>query len=485
MKDRQLVPTLEALKFTMNNPFSRYVLHYGLGFCEVCKESRLEHALEIFCGTSYAVKSSCTIYSFLVEMLLKTGGTIFGVREENQFKEYFMDSTVRRGLTSVLRGIAKFGITKPQLLDAPFLVVWNFTNACNLNCKHCYQRAGKQTSDELSTEERLLVVEQMARAGVVAIAFSGGEPLMSSDFYEVASKAKERGMYVALATNGTLITREVAKKLKDVGVGYVEISLDSATADQHDAFRGIPGSYERTLRGIKNCIDEGIFTCIATTVTQENLHEIPTIIDLAEKLGAKRFMAFNFIPAGRGEDVVDLDLSPEQREDLLKMLFKRNTSGKIQVLSTAPQFARVSLELSGGEIVAPTHMYIGQAYWGLKTLAEFIGGCGAGRLYCALQPNGDVSPCVFMPGLVVGNIRKTPFMDIWHQSEVMMKLRDRSLLKENCKTCQYRYICGGCRARALGYFKDISAPDPGCIRNKERYANINKRGIQIIETVLA
>jgi radical SAM protein with 4Fe4S-binding SPASM domain len=268
-----------------------------------------------------------------------------------------------------------------------------------------------------------------------------------------------------------LITEKIAKKLKNVGVDYVEISIDSAEPEQHDAFRGIPGSFYRALEGIKHCVDQEILTCVATTVTQLNLHEIPDIIDLAEKLRVRRFMAFNFIPAGRGEDVVDLDLTPEQREDLLKMLFKRNESGKIQVLSTAPQFARVSLELSGGEMVAPTHMYIGQEYWGLKTLAEFIGGCGAGRLYCALQPNGDVSPCVFMPGLVVGNIRKTSFMDIWHHSEVMQKLRDRSLLKENCGTCQYMYICGGCRARTFGYFKDISAPDPGCIRNKEHYPN--------------
>jgi len=459
----------------MNNPLSCSVLRYGSKFCKECGESRLEHALQIFSGTSCPVKGSCKAYSFLVKMLLKSGGAIFRVAEESQLREYFADSTVRRGLVSVLRGIGEYGVTKPQLLGAPFLVVWNLTNACNLNCKHCYQRAGEQAPDELTTEERLQVVEEMAKAGVVAIAFSGGEPLISSDFYEVATKVKEEGMYVALATNGTLITKEIAEKLKHVGVDYVEISLDSATPEQHDAFRGTSGSFNRTLRGIKNCIDEGIFTCIATTVTQANLREIPQIIDLAEKLGAERFIAFNFIPAGRGEDAVDLDLTPEQREGLLEMLFKRNDSGKIQVLSTAPQFARVSLELSGGEVAAPTHMYIGRAYWGLKILAEFIGGCGAGRLYCALQPNGDVSPCVFMPGLVVGNIRKTSFIDIWRRSEVMQKLRDRRLLEENCGVCQYRYVCGGCRARAFGYFKDVSAPDPGCIRNKEHYVDIPRQ----------
>lgn len=156
------------------------------------------------------------------------------------------------------------------------------------------------------------------------------------------------------------------------------------------------------------------------------------------------------------------------------MLVDKNQTKNIQVLSTAPQLARVSLELSGGEIIAPTHMYISRAYWDLKVLAEFIGGCGAGRLYCALQPDGNVSPCVFMPDLVVGNIRETAFLDIWHNSEVMQKLRDRSRLKENCGSCEYKYICGGCRARALGYFNDISAPDPGCIHNKTPHLNVPK-----------
>ncbi len=165
--------------------------------------------------------------------------------------------------------------------------------------------------------------------------------------------------------------------------------------------------------------------------------------------------------------MAEIDLSPEQREALLKMLVEKNLYGEIQALSTAPQLARVSLQLSGGEIVAPTHMYVGRPSWDLKVLAEFIGGCGAGRLYCALQPNGDVSPCVFMPGLIVGNIRESSFMDIWEKSEVMLRLRDRSLLKGHCGNCKYRHVCGGCRARALGYFNDIMAPDPGCIRELE------------------
>ncbi len=468
-----MIPSaLKILKLTMSNPFSRLLLRSGLVLCRVSRTSRLEHALELFSGTSSPADSPCMMYSFFVKMLLKTGGMVFSVNESS-LKNFVKDPTARSGLVNVIRGIAKYGITKPQILDAPFLVVWNFTNACNLKCKHCYQRAGARANDELTVEEKFRAVEEMARAGVVSIGFSGGEPLLAYDFYDVVGKVKKEGMHVALATNGTLITSKVAKRLKDVGVDYVEVSLDSAEPERHDAFRGVSGSFYRALEGIKHCVDQGIFTCVATTVTQLNLHEISDIIGLAENLRAQRFIAFNFIPAGRGTDVAEIDLSPEQRESLLKMLIDKNASGEIQALSTAPQLARVSLQLSGGEIVAPTHMYIGlpshigRPSWDLKVVAEFIGGCGAGRLYCSLQPNGDVSPCVFMPGLIVGNIRESSFMDIWEKNEVMRRLRDRRWLEGRCGNCKYKHVCGGCRARALGYFNDIMAPDPGCIRELE------------------
>ncbi len=230
------------------------------------------------------------------------------------------------------------------------------------------------------------------------------------------------------------------------------------------------------MRGIENCAKEGIFTCVANTATQTNLDEVSTLINLTERLGAKRFLAFNFIPVGRGEDVFHIDLTPEQRELLLETLVNKTISGetKIEILSTAPQYARVSLELSSGETVTPTHFYIGHAAGWLGVLAEFIGGCGAGRMYCALQPNGDITPCVFMPRLVVGSIRETPFLDIWRTSEIMKSLRDRSLLKGKCGSCEYKYICGGCRARALAYVNDLFAPDPGCLLTKERSISFRK-----------
>jgi len=187
-----------------------------------------------------------------------------------------------------------YGITRPYRTPAPFLVVWNYTNACNLRCKHCYQRADKPTLDEMTTKERFAVVDQLDENNVSALAFSGGEPLMRKDLYKVARYAYDKGLYVSVATNGTILTKDVAIRLKNSGVSYVEISLDGATKETHESFRGVKGCFEKTLRGIRNSVEAGIYTCIATTATKHNLNEIPKIIDLAKKIGVKRVVVFQF-----------------------------------------------------------------------------------------------------------------------------------------------------------------------------------------------
>ncbi|MGQ9680080.1 MAG: radical SAM protein [Candidatus Bathyarchaeia archaeon] len=376
---------------------------------------------------------------------------------------------IRKGLINVLEAISRHGVTRPQRLAAPFLVVWNFTNACNLSCKHCYQRADKPTADELSTAEAKAIIDQLDDLNVSSIAFSGGEPMIREDFFEVARYASGKGLYVSVATNGTMLTEKNVERLKKSGVSYVEVSLDGARPDTHDSFRGIEGAFNRTVEGIRNAVKAGLFTGIATTSTRENLYEIPEIFELTKRLGIGRLIVFNFIPTGRGEEIVDIDLSPEQRESLLKYLYKELSSGSIEALSTAPQYARVCLQQSIAEgrcMTAPTHFAAMNLPSRTRRLAEFLGGCGAGRLYCAIQPNGLVTPCVFMP-IVVGDLRKQSLRKIWSTSKVLHDLSDREALKGRCGQCKYRFICGGCRARAYAYFRDYLAPDPGCIRELE------------------
>ncbi|MEM7820481.1 MAG: SPASM domain-containing protein, partial [Candidatus Aenigmatarchaeota archaeon] len=222
----------------------------------------------------------------------------------------------------------------------------------------------------------------------------------------------------------------------------------------------------KAKEGIKNCADIGLMTCVATTVTKYNYNEIPKLIDLSIELGAKRFIAFNFIPTGRGKDIVKYDITPLQREKLLNFLYDKLDEGKIEVFSTAPQFARTALErIKRGKRgkIAVTHFAAIPLEGKEITLAKFIGGCGAGRLYCAIEPNGDIQPCVFIP-IKIGNI-KEGFEKVWHSSPILEQLRDRSKLKNHCGECDYKFVCGGCRARAYAYLNDLNAPDIGCIYN--------------------
>jgi len=458
---------MAAVKKWIGNPVSLRLLRF-VATRDACG-NRLSHGIDRYLGIAGAdLCWRCRLAGKIVGWTLGKGGEIFGIGEKDM-KETLANPVFKRGLVNVIEGIARCGVTMPQVVNAPFLVVWDFTHRCNLKCRHCYQDAQVALPNELTTEESLRLIDEMADAGVAAIAFSGGEPLMRRDLLEVAHHAHGKGMYVSLATNGTLITPEVAGRLVQAGVDYVEMSIDGKDAASHDAFRGIPGAFDRTVRGIRNCVDAGLFTCIACTVTQENLPEVPEIYGLGADLGVTRMIFFNFIPTGRGAEMAGSDISPEEREELLGYLLAKNAPGKKpEVLSTAPQFARVAMEADAGrEEVCLGHFYHSAGVSEeTKALAEFIGGCGAGRLYCCVEPEGTVQPCVFMP-IPLGNVRERPFLDIWHGHPALAKLRDRSRLKGECGNCRNRFICGGCRARAWAYFGDLHAPDPGCIRNRK------------------
>ena len=407
---------------------------------------------------------------------IELGRTLFKV-DKSVMKDYFGQQVTRRGLSNIIKSVAEYGAIKPQKLYAPFLVVWNFTNACNLRCKHCYQNAGKLSPDELTLEEKLNVVDQLAENDVVAIAFSGGEALLHHDFWDVAKYASDKGLYLSLATNGTLLTTDVVKRLKKVGVEYFEISLDSVNPVKHDEFRGVTGAWDRTIAGVKNVVaEDGLYSCVATTLTKENYTELDELIDLSKNLGVDRSLIFNFIPVGRGTEIIDMDLSPEEREMVMRKMYGylSGTTSRFEVLTTAPQFSRVCLMESKSGIMSLAHFGAAGFSDKVGTLAEFIGGCGAGRMYCAIQPNGIVTPCVFMP-IEVGNLRTELFIDIWKNSEVMQSLRERHDLKGQCGHCSYKYICGGCRARAYAYFNDIKAPDIGCINNCQFYYDTLKQ----------
>ena len=451
-------------------PMTKKMLQLSLRKCSTCGRIVLEAALDDYGNkkSNYCEKCSSfysQIIAFWIEFLRKALGF-----KRAKVEQLLTDKYARNAVLNLVESFEYFGIRKPMVLCAPFLVVWDFTHKCNLRCKHCYSNSGGEEGEaELTTEQALAVVDQLVDAHVTALAFSGGEPLARKDFFQVARHAADRGLYVSLASNGTLLTKENVQKLKEAKVNYVDISIDGATSKTHDEFRGVAGAFEKAITGLKNCVDAKICTCIATTVGKNNLAELPGIIDLAEQFKVDRFTYFNFIPAGRGKDYADQDLSAQEREEVMRYLLNRMSSGcKTTILATAPQLARVAAQCQGssgtGEVtLALAHMQTVKVTKKAVPLGEFIGGCGAGRLYCSISPQGDVRPCVFLP-INVGNLKTQTFKNIWLNAPLFNVFRNRLNLKGSCSRCKYKFICGGCRARSAAYHKgDPLNGDPGCI----------------------
>jgi len=410
-------------------------------------------------------------------LFFEIGRLVFGQTREDVKKE-LSSRTFQKGISLVMRSVAHYGPTYPQKFIAPPVVVWNFTNACNLRCKHCYQSAGKKLPQELSLSKRLDIIDQLAAEDVFSVAFSGGEPLTDKDLWPVIERAKKHAMYVSIATNGTLLTKEVARRMADVGVDYVEISVDSVDPKKHDEFRGVPGAWKRTIEGIENVVEQdSINVGLAPTITRMNFDELEDLIKLAMKLKVDKFFVFNFIPVGEGRNLIDLDLTPEMREKMLNILYDYYVKYGIVTLSTCPQYARVCMMRTEGTL-SPTSHYTMSRGEKTRLIAEFIGGCGVGRAYCAIQPDGIVTPCVYMP-IVVGDLKKQSFKEIWMGSPILEDLRSREDLKGHCGVCEYRSACGGCRARAYAYFGDYKAPDPGCVNNKEAFLELKKKAMTL------
>ena len=468
--------------------------------------SLLINSLKDFFGENVKLCRTCeSLNRKLANPLFEISSRL--LRADKKFmKNRFLDQEYRdawlKGFALMIKGVKKYGIQIPFIPAGPAEVVWNFTYSCNLKCKHCYEDAGPHRP-ELTTEQACMAIDKLsniAGVGLPALSFSGGEPLIRKDFFEVAAYARKKIPYLSIATNGTLLTKDNVRKLKEIGIEYVEISLDGASKEVHESFRMVPGCFEKTMDGIRNCVDEGLDTCIATTVHRDNLNEVSKIMGIAEELQV-RFMHFNYVPTGRAKELVELDLTPKERLMLLETIAKRIVDlylkakeeeekfGKSQIaidrfFSTCPQFASVvkKLAMKKGEDFTVSAHYAAKK--GVEAVANFLGGCGAGRLYIALEPNGDIKPCVFFPTnqhTVLGNILKDSFEQIWDNDPMFWNLRKRENLETyeidgrviGCGNCRDKYICGGCRARSYSYFNgNLNAADIGCIDNEEIWKKV-------------
>lgn len=392
-----------------------------------------------------------------------------------EVQQVLQEEAGQRAAWNLLKSISSYGIGTPQRLRAPVSVVWSLSYRCNLRCIHCYQNASEPSSDELTPGEQLDIVDQLARAGVSLVVLSGGEPLTNPNLGTLIERIRKHKMTVSIDSNGVLLDEENVRSLKQLGVSSVELSLDSVNPEAHDRFRGLDGAFKRTLDAVELCSKAGIFTTVATTATALNHAKSSDLISLARSHGAERVVFFDLIPAGRGREVRDLRLSSLQLLELMALVKKECSSTDGEVFTELPQFVIYSSSKDGESISCDTETALSLERFTVSSFfdcagrnnlyrkfAEYLGGCPAGRLYCNIQPNGDVTPCMFMPNYpIAGNLRTQSFDEIWN-SPAFEALRERRRLKGKCRECRFVAICGGCRAKAAAYEGDYLASDPTC-----------------------
>jgi radical SAM protein with 4Fe4S-binding SPASM domain len=348
------------------------------------------------------------------------------------------------------------------------VVFWNLTDRCNLACTHCYSKSGpgRTTDGELTTAEAFGVIDDLADMGVPLILFTGGEPLMREDIWELASHARSRGLKMALSTNGTLITPDIARKIKESGIEYAGISLDGARAETHERFRNSPGAFEKTIRAFAACKDAGLRCGVRVTLTQENKNELGDLVDLALALGASRFCLYWLVPTGRGSDsYARLQLDRAGVVEALDVLYqkaKETDPAAMEFLTVdAPQdciHLLTSMEMDGSADLAEAR----------ELLESLKGGCSAGTRVANIDTRGNVYPCQFARAdeFLVGNVQDRPFSRIWGDgtNPVLARFREKEArFGGKCGTCIHRELCGGgCRVRAHAVEGDFLAEDPFC-----------------------
>ena len=335
------------------------------------------------------------------------------------------------------------------------LVAWEVTRNCNLNCAHCRAAATNQDyAGELDTPSALRLLDQIADVGRPIVILTGGEPLMRPDIFELAEYGNARGLRMVMAPNGTLITEAVAKKMDASGIQRISVSLDGATKERHDGFRGVEGAFDGALRGIAAAKSQGIEFQVNTTISKYNYDQIPEILKLAENLGAVALHIFLLVPTGRGKYIVDQAITAEEYESTLNWFYDQKQKSNLQLKATcAPHYYRILRQRARKEGLSVTYDTHG--------LDAVTRGCLGGTSFCFISHTGIVQPCGFLD-LNCGDVTKAPFTDIWLGSEIFNALRNFDNLKGKCGACEFKSVCGGCRARAYEATGDYLAEEPLC-----------------------
>ncbi len=351
----------------------------------------------------------------------------------------------------------------------PKWIAWEVTRRCNLNCVHCRSASTMNSFDTaFSLDDAKKLIDDIVSFSSPVIVLSGGEPLLREDLFEIASYGTEKGLRMCIATNGSLVTEEICEKMKASGIRMVSMSLDGSNAATHDNFRNQPGAFEGVERAAALFNKHGIEFLINSSFTKRNQKEIPDVMKVAKRLGAKAWYMFMIVPTGRGEDIMSELISKEDYEELLKWHYEMEKNEKDMLVrpTCAPHYYRIVPQMNK---LAEKDDKLER-----RTLKFSTGGskgCLAGQLICLITAEGEVYPCSYFPHSA-GNVLKTPFKEIWENSELFKELRDFKGYKGKCGECEYLQVCGGCRARADAVYGDYLEEEPFCsyvpVRTKKR-----------------
>jgi AdoMet-dependent heme synthase len=358
----------------------------------------------------------------------------------------------------------------------PYVISWNLTYRCNLACEHCYLDAGGSPQvgtenfadrSELGTEECYRVIDEIAAFAPECLTIlTGGEPLLRRDILDIVRRAADRGLWVVVGTNGVRISENVAQRLAEAGARGLSLSLDALDPDRHDHFRRVRGAWQNTVEGARILNRTGLPFIVQTTAGSHNVDELEAIADFAhQRLAAKVWNLYFLVPTGRGQFVSDM--TPAQYDGVLSSLYliQRKYKGRMLVnAKCAPHSIKTLLEKGESDEGSNTESDSSP----IRVYSGGAGGCPAGTHYMGIRPNGDVTPCPYLP-VFAGSLRGASLEDLWTSSELFTSIRQRTSLGGRCGACELNGHCGGCRARAYGMTGDVMAEDPLCTHTPGKF----------------
>ncbi|HAM35701.1 MAG TPA: radical SAM/SPASM domain-containing protein [Elusimicrobia bacterium] len=342
-------------------------------------------------------------------------------------------------------------------------LAWEITSRCNLSCIHCRSQAGADAGGgEFSTAQAAALIDDIASFSKPVLVLSGGEPLLRPDIFELAGHGASRGLRMALASNGALISDGICGRIKASGIRIVSLSLDGSTSAVHDDFRRQPGAFNATLAAAGALRRHGIDFIVNSSFTRRNQADIPEVYRLAKSLGARAWYLFMVLPTGRAEALREELIGPQDYEEILGWHYRmeKDESEMLVRPICAPHYYRLALQKSRAEGLS----------WKRRSLSFSTGGakgCVCGQSIAFISAQGEVQPCSYFP-TSAGNVKERAFSEIWRHSELLRSLRDFSRYKGRCGACEYIKVCGGCRARAELYGGDYLGEEPLCSHKPER-----------------